>query len=238
MIFKLKVFIITSQNMDIFFLFYELQLVYGYNVDDIMKILPFIKVENPTKVQSFDIKRALLYGSHQVFLRSYQVVEEQNGFSKITDDELYSKPNSRYLGSPQRIYARYKYNYKNKLYFGITAEKDPGEIFFKNNIPDTLKNLPFYQKAKNGFDYYTVHFQINNVGLFRTIALGDYSVMFGQGLVIWSGMSYGKTPYVMNIKKKSEGIRKYSSTDENLFMRGAATTMRYRNVDLSVFCFS
>lgn len=214
---------------------YELQLVYGYSVDDIQKLMPFITVSSEVKDNTFSLKKALKYGNHQLFLRTQQVLESQTGFSEISDSLINAKPDSRYLGSPQKIYAKYKYNYKNFLAFGITAEKDAGEVFFKNNVHDSIKDEPFYDNLHNGFDYYSAHLQISNIGAVKTICLGDYQVQFGQGLVIWSGLGYGKSPYVLNVKKKNAGIKKYSSTDENKFMRGAGATFRHKNLDFTAF---
>ncbi|MBU0763272.1 MAG: helix-hairpin-helix domain-containing protein [Bacteroidetes bacterium] len=217
-----------------FLTIYELQLLNGYSVEDISRLLPFVSVGKYETDDGFSIGKAVKYGNHQVFLRGQQVLEEQKGYSDITNAELASSPNSRYLGSPQRIYARYKYQYKNKLYWGITAEKDPGEVFFKNNVNEVV--LPMVEdKIHSGFDYYTYHFQINDIGPVKTIAVGDFQAQFGQGLTVFSGMSYGKSPYVLNIKKKAQKIRRYSSTDENLYMKGAGVTVGIKNIDVSAF---
>lgn len=201
---------------------YELQLVYGFEIDDIKKMLPFVTVISAEGSKNIDFARALKYGSNQLFIKSQMVLEEQKGYSDITDSALAASPNSRYLGSPYKIYTRYKFNYKNQLMAGITAEKDPGEEFFKGS-------------QKNGFDFYSAHIQINNLWKFKTITLGDFQAGFGQGLVMWNGYSYGKSSYVLNVKKRGQGLKKYSSVDENLFMRGAGTTVRVKNFDFSAF---
>jgi len=201
---------------------YELQLVYGFSMTDIFNILPFITISSTPNNKSFKVKNALNYGRNQIFLRGQEVLEEQTGYSSITDSALLANPNSRYLGSSYKIYAKYKYNYKNKIHMGFTAEKDPGEEFFTGN-------------NKNGFDYYSAHLQINDIGIIKTITLGDYQAKFGQGLLLWSDMAMSKTPYVLNIRKKSQGLKKYSSTNENIFMRGAGTTVAFKNFEVSAF---
>ena len=183
---------------------YELQLVYGFTLNEITKILPFITISETQVTGSFKLKNALKYGNHQVFLRGQEILEKQVGYNSISDSALLEKPNSRYLGSSYKLYTKYKYNYKNKIYWGFTAEKDPGEEFFTGN-------------NKNGFDFYSAHLQINDIGIFKTITLGDFQAKFGQGLILWSDMGLGKTPYVLNIRKKVQGLKKYSSTNENVF---------------------
>jgi len=201
---------------------YELQLVLGYNKDLIYKILPFISIEEKTVSSSLSLKNAFKFGNNQLWFRSTSILEEQTGFSDATDSMLAESPNSRYLGSPLKIYSKYRYYYKNKLFFGVTAEKDPGEEFFKGT-------------QKRGFDYYTAHFQVNDIGKIKTLCLGDYQVQFGQGLTVWSGMSFGKSSNSMGINKKAGGVKRYSSANENQFLRGAATTLRFGKTDVSLF---
>lgn len=193
---------------------YELQLVYGFDVDDIRKIAPFVTVEVIKVNNKLNFSRILKYGSSQLFVKSQRVIEKQNGYLPETKNG--------YLGSPYKIYTRYKFEYKNQISAGFSAEKDPGEEFFKGT-------------QKNGFDFYTAHLQISNLGIFKTICLGDYQAGFGQGLVLYSGMARGKSSYVMDIKKKNQGLKKYSSVIEDRFMRGAGTTLRYKDLDFSAF---
>lgn len=201
---------------------YELQFVFGFSIEDIVKLLPFVSISETPVDERFKFKNALRYGNHQFFLRTQKVLEEQVGYSSISDSALMENPNSRYLGNQYKFYAKYKYNYKRKIYWGITAEKDPGEEFFSGN-------------NKSGFDFYSAHLQLNDIGIFKTITLGDFQAKFGQGLVLWSDMGLGKTPYVLNIRKKAQGLKKYSSTNENIFMRGAGTSVSIDQFDVSAF---
>ncbi|HAN18460.1 MAG: hypothetical protein A2X13_08880 [Bacteroidetes bacterium GWC2_33_15] len=201
---------------------YELQLVFGFNQENIELILPFITV-GPTPVEQKTAFRNLVkYGNNQFFIRTQQVLEEQEGYSPISDSALAENPNSRYLGSPLKIYSKYKYNYKNKISFGFTAEKDAGEEFFEGT-------------NTNGFDFYSAHLVLNDLSVFKTITLGDFQAKFGQGLVMWSDMSSGKSSYVLNIRKKTQGLTKYSSANENEFLRGIGTTVSLKFFELSVF---
>ncbi|GAB4302204.1 MAG: helix-hairpin-helix domain-containing protein [Marinilabiliales bacterium] len=212
---------------------YELLLIDGFSKELVEKLMPFFTLESREN-KNIIPKKMWQYGSHQIFIRMQQVLEEQKGFSDITDSAYAENYNSRYLGSKQKIYTRYKYNYKNKIYWGITAEKDAGELFFKSNLHDSLKNdLDPY--LKNGFDYNSAHFQINNVKFVKTFVAGDYQLRLGQGLTAWSGMTYNKSPYVLNIKKVRQGLQRYASTDENNFLRGVGTTLRFKNIDFTVF---
>ncbi|MEA3447784.1 MAG: helix-hairpin-helix domain-containing protein [Bacteroidota bacterium] len=203
---------------------YELQFLYGFDKELVRLMMPFVSFETGAAgVKEFPLKNAFKYGRHDLFLRHERVLEEQKGYREIPDSILAENPDkSRYLGSPDKLYLRYKYYYKNKLSIGLTAEKDAGEEFFTGSNP-------------YGFDYYAGHVQIQDVGVIKTLNVGDYSVQFGQGLVAWSSMSFGKTPYVMNVIRKGRGIYRYTSSNENQFMRGGGTTIRLGAFDISAF---
>ncbi len=201
---------------------YELLNINGFNEEYVRLILPFITIEKVEPLLSFDPKKAVKYGKHRIFLRSQRILQEQKGFSPITDSALAANPNSRYLGNPWRYYVRYQYTYKNKVAWGLTADKDPGEEFFKGT-------------QKNGFDFYSAHLMVRGIGPIKTIVLGDYVAQFGQGLVIWTGYTFGKSSMVTNIRKKAQGLKKYSSADENLFLRGGGVTLSYKKLEFSTF---
>ena len=194
---------------------YELQVIPGMDRETIDKILPFVSVKPQEADQDISLRNAYRYGNNQMFLRWQQVLEEQKGYAIATDS-------TGYTGSQAKLYTRYKYSFKDDIYAGFTMEKDPGEEFFKGS-------------NRAGFDYYSAHMQINNLSFFKTIVLGDFQAQFGQGLVMWSGFSIGKSSYALSIKKNAQELSKYSSTDENRFMRGADTIVSFGDLDMSLF---
>jgi hypothetical protein len=194
---------------------YELQLLNGFETKDIERILSFVKVEEVDKTEFPDLKRVFKYGKQTIFLRTQFFTQQQKGF-----DPLYE--GDKYLGDKYKYYTKYQFDYKRTIQFGFLAEKDPGEQFFEGT-------------QKYGFDYYSAHLFIKNIGKIKSIALGDYKANFGQGLIIWSGLSTSKSSYVNDIRKSDDGLSKYSSSDENLFLRGAGTTLRFGDIDVSVF---
>ena len=201
---------------------YELQLLDGFEQSDIRRLLPFVTVVTGDLHRKTSLKNALKYGRHQVFIRNQFIVQEQAGYN-ISDSVLAENPDkNRYLGDRMKYYMKYKYSYRNKLLWGLTMEKDPGEEFFTGN-------------QKFGFDYYSGHVQLNDVWKFKTIVVGDYALEFGQGLAMWTGMGFGKSSMALNIKKRARGIKKYSSTNENQFMRGTATTLSLGKFDITGF---
>ncbi len=191
---------------------FELNYIEGFDPALVLKIAPFFTIgTGPARIPLYP-KNILKYGRHQIYSRIQQVLEEQRGYLPISDSALAASPNSRYLGSPLKIYNRYVFSYRNQVFWGITAEKDAGEEFFKGS-------------NQGGYDYYSAHLYIRSSGKVKRIAIGDYHARFGQGLVLWPGFSTGKTADAVNIKKNARGLIRYSSTDENIFMRGAAATI-------------
>ncbi len=202
---------------------YELQFVYGFDEQLIRKLSPFIQTKPPDNINDISVKNAVRYGRNQLFLRSTRIMENQAGYNEIPDSVLDNDPDkNRYLGDPYRIYTRYTFNYKQQVQLGLVAEKDPGEEFFTGS-------------NRTHFDYQSAHFFLNKKGTIRKIALGDYNASFGQGLVLWSGMGFGKSPYVLNNSKHGRGLNKYSSTNENQFMRGAAGTFGLNELECTIF---
>lgn len=196
--------------------FYELQSVQGFSVETIRRIAPFVKVAEISETKNKSIPELVKSADNLLLLRYYQILEEKRGYSSDAD------PDKAYLGSPNRLYARYRMNYLNQLSIGFTAEKDPGEQFTFNN-------------RTQGFDFYSGHLYIGNRGKLQHFVLGDYQIQFGQGLAAWSSLSFGKSADVLNIKRNARGIRPYTSVDENRFMRGAAIGFQFNKISVSAY---
>lgn len=201
---------------------YELKMVPTMDDETIRQILPFVLVKPAAAKENLDFKRLMKYGKNDLFLRYQRVIEMQDGFLPISDSAYQANPNSRYLGNPDRYYLRYRYRFGDKISFGITAEKDPGEEFFRGS-------------QKQGFDFYSAHLFIRGKGLVRQVALGDYQVEFGQGLVAWSGLAFGKSPMLNTLMRVGQGLRANTSAEENLFMRGAAVTLQEGRIRTTLF---
>lgn len=197
---------------------YELLAIDGFDRNTVDNILPYIVIKPAVKHQPIKFMDVFRYGKNQILLRYQQVLEKQQGFSSQAETGV----NNKYRGSPQYYLMKYGFNYRNKIRFGFTAEKDAGEEFFKGS-------------NKTGFDFYSGHVFLSNMGKLKTLALGDYHVQFGQGLTFWSGCSFGKSPDAMMAKHISQGIKPYTSSNENNFLRGAAFTISLKPIEVSCF---
>ncbi|MEP7264330.1 MAG: helix-hairpin-helix domain-containing protein [Bacteroidota bacterium] len=194
----------------------ELQTINGFDPLTIQTLLQYIKVKPEPDLMRRGFSDIFKNGKHQLTIRSQQVLETQKGFT--SPDE---PGDTRYLGDPYKLYARYRFTFGSQLSVGVTGEKDAGEDFFNGT-------------QKNGFDFYSGHIFLKE-GKLKALALGDYQLKYGQGLVIWSGLATGKTSDVINIKRNSAGIRPYTSVNEFSYLRGGAASYSFGKITLDAF---
>jgi hypothetical protein len=194
---------------------YELQAIPGWDVETIKNILSFVKVVDVSSIDETLSKR-LKGGENSLLIRASQQIEKAKGFYKPADSSSY------YLGSPQKIFFRYKYNYKSLLQYGILGDKDAGEQFFRG-------------AQKYGFDFYSFHAFARNIGIIKSLAIGDFTVNMGQGLIQWQSLAFTKSAEVLSIKRQSSVLRPYNSSGEFNFHRGVGITLQKGNVETTAF---
>ncbi|HEX8460858.1 MAG TPA: helix-hairpin-helix domain-containing protein, partial [Segetibacter sp.] len=194
---------------------YEIQAVPGWDIETIQKVLPYVRVGSALSI-SADLKQRFSGGLNTVLLRMQQQLEKANGY--LRPDSI----TNRYPGSAQRIFFRYKYTYRNLLQFGITGDKDAGEQFFKGS-----------QKA--GFDFYSFHLFARKLGPIKLLAIGDFTVNLGQGLIQWQSLAFKKSVEITAVKRQADIIRPYNSAAEYNFQHGAGITLGGKKVDVTAF---
>jgi hypothetical protein len=212
---QIQQFIIYRNVLGKLISIYELQSIPGWDVPLIQKLLPYITVNNDLPITSLLVQR-LTKGEHTILLRFSRALELAAGY------HIEDTSKSYYTGDPSKVMFRYKYQYKNLLQYGITASKDAGEPLLN-------------KKAKQGFDLYSFHVFARNIGIVKALALGDYTVNIGQGLICWQGLAFGTGSEATNIKRESAILRPYNSSGAYYFNRGAAVTMEKRKWQGTVF---
>ncbi|HWR32195.1 MAG TPA: hypothetical protein VN451_01615, partial [Chitinophagaceae bacterium] len=193
---------------------YELQAVPSWDVNTIRRLLPFITIATPISL-SEEFGKRFSGGEHSLLIRVSQILEKSKGFDKSTTG-------TKYIGSPQKILFRYRYAYKNLLQFGLVGDKDAGEEFFKG-------------AQRKGFDFYSFHLFARKIGIIQSLALGDFSVNMGQGLIQWQSLAFKKSADVMGVKRQSAVLRPYSSVGEFYFHRGAGITIKRGKIESTAF---
>ncbi len=206
---------------------YELQSIPGFDQVTIQRLLPFVTVEEAAQViDSRGLwQRMKEERNHYLILRTERIMEEKVGYSPAVPNSSGELP-QRYQGSQWKQYGRYRWARTKDFSFGFTYEKDAGEQFRWDP-----------EKRKFGFDFWSFHAQVYQRGRWKAIALGDYNINFGQGLVFSPGFAPGKGGEAINtVKRNSLGIRPYTSVLEFNYFRGAAATYQlFRKVDVTLF---
>ena len=199
---------------------YELQSLAYWDLSTIQLALPFIRVDDRLDQVHITFREAIEQGKFELYTRYQRVPEQKTGYTDVPDSV--KATSSYYYGNADRYYSRFRYTYRTNISVGMTAEKDPGEQFFKGS-------------QKQGFDFYSAHAFFKGGKYIKSVAVGDYLVQIGQGLNVWSGYAFGKTADIFASKKTANMLRPYTSVDENRFFRGAAAVTSYKNFSLLTF---
>lgn len=191
----------------------ELQAIPGFDIATINRLLPFVSLSLAEGYDQLKAKSLLSSGNNDLILRYARLLQQQKGFKAL--------PGSRYLGSPEKVLLRYRYQFSNILSAALVMEKDAGETLFSK---------------KTGMDHLSGHVALFKLGRLKKLVLGDYSLQFGQGLTLWSGFAFGKGPDVTSVAAKDVGLKPYTSANEASFFRGLASTIDLgRNIHFSPF---
>lgn len=180
---------------------YELAAIDGYTDQDLKRLYPYITVSSTIKKMKW--KDIFRYPKQELLLRYERILEEKAGYD--------TSRSSHYFGSPFRLCFRYKYTTAH-LIFGIAGEKDAGEEFLSGS-------------QKQGFDHYSFHLQLKNMGLLKNLVVGDYRLDFGQGLVLGGGFLNGRGNGAGGIRKFPVGVRSVLSMNEGNQLHGFAATL-------------
>ncbi|WP_187263173.1 helix-hairpin-helix domain-containing protein [Pontibacter beigongshangensis] len=192
---------------------YELQSIAGFDLLTIYQLVYFVRVEDAglNADQRPLWQRIVGEDNNALIMRYDRTLQQRRGYSPLDST---SRSTTRYLGSPDKLLLRYRVSHTRDYSLGFTAEKDAGEQITWDS-----------STRRYGFDFYSAHLQLYNKGKFKAIALGDYQLQFGQGLLLSSGYSVGKgSETITTVSRANLGIRPYNSILENNFFRGAAAT--------------
>lgn len=201
---------------------YELKAIPDMDFTTIELLYPFVYVGDiSVNKRKITVENMLKYGHNDLIMRYDQCFQQKKGYGSYPDSVLQRYPNRKYLGEPFYGSVRYAYNFDERLQFGWIGEKDAGE--------------PFWKEKYKGFDYNSFHFLLKDQKVLKTLALGDYKVSFGQGLVISHDFSPSRSAIVAQAERRSTGFRRHYSTNEYDFLRGAALTLQHKSLNVSMF---
>ena len=188
----------------------ELMMVQDMDTRTARYLKLFITFQTPEKEEDNPtLKNILKYGKQELSTRVDIPFYTRAGYQPYTSEYIQENPNKRYLGYAFYNNVRYSFRYSDKVYWGLTAEKDAGELFFVG-------------KNKKGYDYYSPYVLIKNIGRIHALALGNYRLNYGYGLVMNTDFGMGKTAALSSLSNKARGIKKHSSTNEYDYFQGIA----------------
>lgn len=185
----------------------ELSLVDGFDAVRVKEMLPFIVLGHQEGRNTGD--RMRLSGRWMVRSRWKAV----RGTQEDGDTD----------GWPIPLLTKMKADLGGRYSVGLVLETDVGEIMF----PD------FYSMYLSAEDI-----SLSADGRFNLVSavVGDYSLRFGQGLVLWNSFSMSGLSSPASVLRKEAAVRPYWSVDENRYFHGAGVTMEVPgNVELSLF---
>ena len=192
----------------------ELQAVPGWDITMIRQLLPYLRIGAVMTLVE-ETGQRFRQGDHQLLIRVGQALEKGAEYKKSIAD-------NGYQGSPLQLLFRYTYRFKNNLQYGFLGDKDAGESFFR-------------RQQKSGFDFYSVHFFARKMGMIQSLAIGDFTVNLGQGLIQWQSLAFKKSTAITAVKRQSAVLRPYHSAGEYNFHRGAGITVKKGKLESTVF---
>ena len=202
---------------------FELRNVPYLDVETVERILPFFYAgDSDPKEVPMMTAGILQRGQQEVQFRFDKTVTPRAGYGDFSDSILSRYPNRKYRGEDFYTSLRYAFRYRDKIQMGFTAEKDAGEPFFKQGYP-------------RGYDHYGMHLLIRDIGILHTVALGDYRLSFGQGLILNNDFMVSKSWSSENIALRTQQPKRHFSTAESGFFRGAAVVAGTGNFSVTAF---
>jgi len=211
---------------------YELQAIEGFDLSTLQMLAPLVVVGN-TQLTEKSLWKRIGKSDGYIIMRYQRTLQEKKGFtapdtifqniSNNPGDSL--ELTSRFKGSPGKMYLRFRKQKARDFSLGFTLEKDEGEeITWKPG------------NKQYGADFYSFHFMVENKGKIKKAVLGDYQLQIGQGLITGAGFNLGKgAEPITPIRRNHLGILPYTSILEANFLRGAATTIQYDPLELTLF---
>ena len=189
----------------------EIYSVKGINSEEAKIIIPFITISVSKHSYQNKISQSTV---PTIFLRNSSLSLRSRTIRNLQKTKKYSA--NGFKGSPYKIYNRFLYTFNDNYELGFLTEKDPGERSFN--------------------DFTSFHVYVKHLGIFTNIAVGDYLMEFGQGLALWNSYGFSKgSDAIYPVKKNGDGVKPYTSTDENQFFRGISAASKFGNIKLTAF---
>jgi len=174
------------------------------------------------------------------------IINNIKPFITISDHikhEVYTKPTHTSILNFARINLRSRFSFDLKDKDDLSYKNYPGsmlKLYNKLTLLNEQGEAEILTEKDPGersyYDFISFHLLLKNIGPLEKAVFGDYTFEFGQGLVLWGPFGFSKTTdAIFPIKRRENIIHPYNSTDENRFLRGIATSIKYDELQFSFF---
>lgn len=202
---------------------FELRNVPYLNLETVERIVPFFYAGDGAPPGISRSPSGIFRGGQQELqFRLDKTVTPRAGYGNFSDSILDLYPNRKYRGEDFYTSLRYSFRYREKIQMGFTAEKDAGEPFLKQGYP-------------RGYDHYGLHLIVRDIGILEKVALGDYRLSFGQGLILNNDFIISKSWSTESIARRTQQPKRHFSTAEYGFFRGAAAVAAMGDFAITAF---
>ena len=182
---------------------YEIAAIEGFDQNLAERLAKIVKLQ-PRKRAKTRVGTFFQQSQHTLLLRYRQVVEPQAGYHRETGN--------RYLGNPLRLCWKYTMTSGDHFAMALAGEKDAGEQLFRGT-------------QKQGFDHYAWYINLKNIGVLKNLVIGNYTLSFGQGMVMGSRGMGVKGGGAGMIRRFPGLVRATAPMNESGCMRGVAVTI-------------
>jgi hypothetical protein len=203
---------------------YELQVIESFTESTIRLLEPFVVVDDLNQNNWKGLMGRVIHEKNNYLVsRLERTIETKAGYREPSPTSI------QYVGSATKWYNRFRVSAPGDFSLGLTAENDAGE-----KIQWNASNKLY------GFDYLSMHTQVQNKGKLKNLIIGDFQAQFGQGLTLGGGFGMGKgSETITTMRRSNLGFIPYTSAIEFGFFRGAAaSTQVNKNITLHTFLSS
>lgn len=213
----------------------ELSSLYILSEDEIDKIISYrseygqfssiYELQNVEGLKSSSIKKLKSF----VKVSHGKVSQDWSGYGLIRIERILEKQdgftNNSFNGTPERILSKIRVTDNSHLKFGLVVEKDAGEKIYWD-----MENKYYVFDHIGGFAQY------QGKRFVKQLIIGDFTTLWGQGLVAGGGFFIGKgRESILTIKRNQTKFQPLSSSSEFGSFHGGAIEMSSGKVSVSTF---
>lgn len=192
--------------------FGELQLVPSLDHPRRLLLQQFttISYEDEDKEQTLSFGKLLKYSKQEVFAQAHIPTYSRRG------DNIVRKKNGTlqgYMGYPVSHSVSWQIRNGDRFKMGLSGSQDPGEPFgsYGNSL---------------GYDHYSYYFMLRQpVRGVSCVALGNYKIRSGLGLVINNSFGFGKQQSLSTLWRSGDVLSANTSKASANFLQGVAVTL-------------